>query len=331
MKHGMKLLLAIGMIAALLCAVSITALAAAPLSHSHYSFDGGAYGNAGSQDNADKTGTEVGAYEELLQHGPWIGDHTNATTHGLSKGFSGSNAVAVPNSGITFAGESFTVSAWFACAHVDGRSNAGTVQRIVSNGGFGDTSGWYIGVLVQNNGNTFVGINVGGAAGVTEFVDVTESMGVYMNYGWNNLTMVADRENNKCHLYLNGSLVKTMDVQDEWYNDATTNAYIGGYVNGETFAEGFCGYLSDIQAVNRAASAEQIAAYIGAAVTDSSVKLASSFPVEEPPVEEPPVEEPPVDTPPETGDVAVNVIAALSVLSAGCVVTVSTLGKKNRK
>lgn len=316
MKHGMKLFLAIGMITVLICASCMNVFAAGSLSHSHYSFDDGAYSNSGSSDNGDKTGSEVGAFDSGLLANAWIEDHTATLDHGLGKGFSSTNAVAVPNDGVTFAGGSFTVSAWFACTHIDGRSNAGTVQRIVSNGGYGDIPGWYISVLVQNNGNTFVGVHVGE---VTEFIDVTATKGVYLNNAWHNIVMVADRENDQCHLYLDGELLKTMDVQDEWYNDGATNAYIGGYLNGETLTEGFCGFISDVQAVNRAASAEQIANYCGASVTDSTIKLANSFPANDP-----------VEETPTTGDM-IPAFVALAVLSGGCIVVLGAAEKKNRK
>ncbi|MBQ2922878.1 MAG: hypothetical protein IJE60_07335 [Tyzzerella sp.] len=283
MKKNIKRIVALVIALVLLCPQIITNIvvdaandtASTSLLYSHYTFKDGNYNNHGSSSLSAKTGTEIGGFDNALLGNAWIGDHTNETIRALGKGFTSTNAVEIPNDALTFS--TFTASAWFACAHIDGKSNAGTVQRIMGNGGYGNTSGWYVSVLVQNNGNTFIGCNIGGATGKTEFIDVTATKGVYLNYGWHNVVLVADRANNQAHVYLDGELLKSIDTQDSWYNDAAANAYIGGYKDGENVVEGFCGFISDVQSVNRAATATQVAEYVGAASVNSETLLSDQF------------------------------------------------------
>lgn len=280
MKKKLKKTLTVAVAAALLCTQYRLSFAAAevttkPLVYSNYSFDGGSYNNTGSDSLSAKAGNQIGTFNSALLANEWITDHTDSTTNGLAKGFSSTNAVEVPNDAITF--NTFTASAWFACAHIDGRSNAGTVQRIMGNGGYGENAGWYVGVLVKNNGDTFLGVNIGGASGKTEFIDVTASKGIYLGNSWHNVILVADRANNKASVYLDGAELVSFDTTDSWYNDAATNAYIGGYKAGDNVVEGFCGFLSDVQSINRAMSATQVEAYCGAGSTNSKTLLAAQF------------------------------------------------------
>ncbi len=252
-----------------------------PLLYSHYTFDGGNYGNFGSEALAGGTGAEIGAFDSALLGSPWVGDHTDGTVNGLGKGFTSTNAVEIASDTVTF--DMFTASAWFACHHIDGRSNGGTVQRILGNGGYGEAGGWYVGVLVQNNGSTYIGCNIGGAAGHTEFIDVTEAKGVYLGNSWHNVMLAADRVANKAYLYLDGEMLVDFDTEDSWYESPSGKAYIGGFRDGETVVEGFCGFISDVQSVNRVMTAEQIAGYCGASVVDSRTLLIGQFKQEDDP------------------------------------------------
>ncbi len=269
------------------CAASLAApeATAAPLLYSHYTFDGGNYGNFGSEALAGGSGAEIGAFDSALLGSPWVGDHTDGTDKGLGKGFSSTNAVELASDTVTF--DTFTASAWFACHHIDGRSNVGSVQRILGNGGYGAAGGWYVGVLVQNNGSTYIGCNIGGAGGHTEFIDVTESKGIYLGNSWHNVMLAADRGAGKAYLYLDGEKLVDFDVEDSWYESASGKAYIGGYRDGDAVAEGFCGFISDVQSVNRVMTAEQIAGYCGASVADAGTLLAGQFAQENPTPEKP--------------------------------------------
>ncbi|MBQ2922877.1 MAG: LamG domain-containing protein [Tyzzerella sp.] len=277
MKKLLKKTLAAGLAATLLCTNFVVGYAAeSALKYSCYSFDGGSYENGGSQSMTDKVGTEIGTYTMGALPGEgYITDHTDSVATGLAKGFTATNAVEVPNDALTF--DTFTASAWFSCQHIDGLSNAGTIQRIMSNGGYNAVGGWYVSVLVQNNGNTYIGCNIGGASGKTEFIDVTATKGIYLGNTWHNVMLVADRANNTAYVYLDGEELVHFDTTDSWYNDAATNAYIGGYKDSGNVVEGFCGFISDVQSVNRAMTPDQVAAYCGEAVTDSTVLLADQF------------------------------------------------------
>ena len=282
MKTIRKKMLAVALMAVLLCtqyaigfaAVEVTEKAAGtPLVYSYYPFDGGKHGNFGTA--ASKSGTEIGTFNSNLLSNKWIGDHTNTTANGLGKGFSSTNAVEIPNDAVTF--DKFTASAWFACNHIDTISNNGKVHRIMSNGGYGQTAGWYVGVLVNVNGSTYIACNIGGTAGKSVFVNVTDSKGVYLGQSWHNVMLVADRDNNKAYVYLDGAEIASFDTEESWYNDAVENAYIGGYKSGETLVEGFCGYISDVQIVNRAMTARQVLTYYKDGAADSAVLLADQF------------------------------------------------------
>lgn len=280
MKRTLKNIMTMAIVAILFVTSAAASLAApeataGALLYSHYTFDGGNYGNFGSTELAGGSGAEIGAFDSALLGNSWVGDHTNDTTKGLGKGFSSTNAVELANDTVTF--DAFTASAWFACAHIDGRSNAGSVQRILGNGGYGTEGGWYVGVLVQNNGNTYIGCNVGGAAGHTEFIDVTASKGIYLGNSWHNVILAADRDAGKAYLYLDGEKLVDFDVEGSWFESASGKAYIGGYRSGDAVVEGFCGFISDVQSVNRVMTAEQVAGYCGASVADASVLLAGQF------------------------------------------------------
>ncbi|WP_440903069.1 LamG-like jellyroll fold domain-containing protein [Catenovulum sp. SX2] len=167
---------------------------------------------------------------------------------------------------LNFAGNSFSLEAWF---NADGSSD-GSNQTIVSK--LNANKGW---ALSLTNDNGALQPNLYLADGTSSFVITDENL--VLKNTWNHIAAVVDTANATAYLYLNGEMVKSLGISGLASIDTDAQMLIGASTNNSAY---WSGELDDVRIWQTAKSQNEITAKMNLRLYGTEADLVAYYPFE---------------------------------------------------